>query len=157
MKKNNPLWILAIIAIFVLVILNTVISIKKYEYSKKYESSKELISVKQGKTDTGKNCPDAEAGFDSAFLQVKYFYSVYCPWCDREEPILQKLAENYSNLIYITWYNIEDCQELVDKYRVSGVPTFVFSTYGNYSEYTHYGFIYEKDLTKLVCDVTGGC
>lgn len=159
MKKNSILWTVAIISIFILVILNIVMFIKGTEYNEKLEPLKEDVSINNlfRKTETGINCPDAEGGLDKAFLQMKYFYSEFCPWCKKEEPILQRLVENYGNLIHIEWYNVNSCPELVNKYRVSGVPTFVFSANNNQTEYAHYGFIYEKDFVKLLCDVTGSC
>lgn len=127
------------------------------EYSKNLNSLAMNTTINKGKTETGVKCPDAEGGFESAILQTKYFYSPFCPWCMKEEPILRKLVKQYSNLIHIEWYNVNKCPELVEKYAVGGVPTFVFSSIDNQTEYSHYGFIYEKDLMKLMCDVTGGC
>ena len=159
MKKNKLVWNIAIISIFVLVILNIVMFIRGTEYNEKLYISKNNQSdnLFTGKIETGEKCPDAEGGSDNAFLQVKYFYSKFCPWCKKEEPILQKLVKDYGNLIHIEWYNVNNCQEIVNKYKVSGVPTSVFSTYDNQTEYSHYGFVYEKDFMKLMCDVTGGC
>lgn len=160
MKKSNPLWILALSVVFILIILNIVMSMKISEYEEKVNHSdtnlQENFSFK-GKSETGEECPDAKGGLENAFLQVKYFYSSFCPWCAREEPILQKLVKNYGNLIHIKWYNINNCPDSVEKYKVNGVPTFVFSTTTNQTEYSHYGFIYEKDLMKLLCNITGGC
>lgn len=159
MRKNSILWTLAIISIFILLILNIVMFIRGIEYNEKLNPIESNIFINNSfeKTETGTNCPDAEGGLDNAFLQIKYFYSKFCPWCIKEEPILEKLVKNYGNLIHIEWYNVNDCSELVNRYRVSGVPTFVFSTYDNQTEYLHYGFVYEEDLVKLICDVTGGC
>ncbi len=134
--------------------------IKMEEYSAQLDpagaNKQTNLSFKE-KTETREKCPDSEGGYETAFLQIKYFYSNFCPWCKREEPILQRMVKNYGNLVYIGWYNINACPELVNKYKVSGVPTFVFSTADNQTEYSHYGFIYEKDLMKLMCDVTRGC
>ena len=159
MKKNNPIWILAIIAIFLLVILNLVFSIKSSDYKEKLNSlgADNPINVSLEKTETGEECPDAKGGSENAFLQIKYFYSKFCPWCVREEPILQKIAKEYGNIAHIEWFDINNCPEITGKYEVSGVPTLVFSTINNQTEYSHYGFVYEKDLMKLMCDVTGGC
>jgi thiol-disulfide isomerase/thioredoxin len=160
MKKNNPVWILAITMIFTLVILNIVIFVRVLEYNEKInylKINKSINASFKGKTETGRKCPNAEGGLEDAFLQVKYFYSKFCPWCMKEEPILRKLVKNYGNLIHILWYDIANCPQLVDNYEISGVPTFVFSTFYNKTEYSHYGFIYEKDLVKLICDVVGDC
>lgn len=160
MKKSNTIWVLAVVLIFVILILNIVMFVRVSEYKEKVSflevNNSNNISF-EGKVETRESCPDAEGGMENAFLQVKYFYSRFCPWCIKEEPILQKLVRNYGNLIHIEWYNIKNCPESVDKYKVSGVPTLVFSTITNKTEYSHYGFVYEKDLMKLMCDVSGGC
>lgn len=160
MKKNSPVWIIAILLISLLLIFNFVLFTKKSEYADKLGSSETNNTndmLFKGKTETGEKCPDAEGGSKEAFLQVKYFYSDFCPWCKKEEPILQKLAKSYGNLVHIGWYNIKNCPDQVEKYKVNGVPTLVFSAADNPAEYSHYGFTYEKDLIKLICDVTGGC
>lgn len=159
MKKSNLVWIFAITAIFILLILNLVFSIKISE------TKENLIGLNSTQVDVnftkkmalqGK-CPDSTGGDDNSYLRIKYFYSDFCPWCKREEPILQKLVGEYGHMIYIEWFNTLQCSEEVNKYKVSGVPTFVFSESYEKKEYSHYGFIYEKDLRKLICDVTGGC
>lgn len=160
MKKNSPVWISAILLIFVLVIFNAVMSIRISENKEKLDdinASKSASIEFEGKSETGEECPDAEGGLEDSFLQVKYFYSRFCPWCAKEEPILQRLVKSHGNLIHIEWYNVDTCSEITDEYKISGVPTLVFSSLGNQTEYSHYGFTYEKDLIKLVCDVTGGC
>ncbi len=159
MKKNNLLWDFAVVVIVVVFIAN-IVMFMKVSYYKETPSSLEAnnTNISFGeKVRTGWECPDAEGGIKSAFLQIKYFYSSFCPWCMKEEPILQRLVKNYGNLVHIEWYNIRDCPKMVADYNVKGVPTFVFSTIDNKTEYSHYGFVYEEDLIKLVCDVTGAC
>jgi len=169
MRKSSPIWIIAVVALFIFLIINLVLYIKIIEYKSKTNS----ISIRQelrdksyfseynlsfeGKTDTDEECPDAKGGSEDAYLHIKYFYTRFCPWCKKEEPILNRLVEDYGNLVHIDWYDLNRCGELGNQYQVSGVPTLVFKTKNNESEYLHYGFIYEKDLKKLVCDVTGGC
>lgn len=160
MRKSNPLWILAVTSIAILVVLNIVMSISTSEYREQVWSlqNKQPRNISfHAKTATNAKCPGAVGGSDKAFLRVKYFYSEYCPWCRKEEPILQKLLKNHGNVVRIEWYKNTVCPDLVAQYKVSGVPTFVFGTSTNRTEYTHHGFIYEKDLLKLVCDVTGAC
>lgn len=158
MKKSNPVWILVIIIVFLLLVINIVFFVKIKEHTETLSDLNSSINVIfMPKTETGEKCPDAEGGMGEAFLQVKYFYSEYCPWCKKEEPILQKMIDEYGNLVHIGWYNLNDCPKLVKQYEVGGVPTLVFSTTENPTEYSHYGFVYENDLKKLICDVTGGC
>lgn len=149
MNDRNNLWIFGII---LLVIFNFAMFSKNTEYKKLINST-----YNYSKTITGIDCPDAKGGSDDAYLQIKYFYSKFCPWCIKEEPILNRLVQDYGNLVHIDWINTKKCAEMVDQYQISGVPTFVFSLIDNRTEYSHYGFIYEKDLLKFVCNVTGGC
>lgn len=160
MKKKNLGWNLAVMGIFTFVILNIALFIRGMDYNQELSVLRNNRSNNDsfaGKTETGGKCPDAQGGVDNAILQVKYFYSKFCFWCKREEPILRGLAEDYGDLVHIEWYDIGSCPELVNTYQVSGVPTFVFQTYNNLTEYSHYGFISEKDFMRLVCDVSGGC
>jgi len=99
-------------------------------------------------------CPDSVGGNSDAVLQMKYFYTKFCPWCKKEEPILNRLLETHGSLFYIEWYDLTKCQEEGDKYDV---PTFVFGKRGEETTYTKYGFIPEKDIIEFVCNVYGGC
>ncbi len=159
MKKNNPVWILAVSLLAILLVFNVVLFTEKNEYARELDLSGNNSTgiLFWEKTETGGECPDAVGGSDAAFLKIKYFYSNFCLWCRKEEPILKRMVEKHGDWIQISWYNVNTCQDLVEKYKVSGVPTLIFSTTGNPAEYPHYGFTYEKDLEKLICDVTGSC
>lgn len=158
MKKNSSLWAFAIIAIFIFVVLNLVFSMKIFETKKSLTELNSSIDVNSTKKITLQSkCPDSSGGDNKAYLRIKYFYTDYCPWCKKQEPILQKMVSEYGHLIYIEWFNTLHCPEVAGNYSISGVPTLVFSTSDKNKEYSHYGFIYEKDLKKLICEVTGGC
>ena len=161
MKKSDPIWVFAIIAVFIFLILDIVFNIKISETKKslnQLNNTNNMIEVNfTKKINLQGNCPDSSGGNYQSYLRIKYFYSDFCPWCVREEPILQRLVSDYGNLFYIGWFNINACYNETERYKVGGVPTFIFSTYGEDKEYSHYGFIYEEDLKKLICDVTGGC
>jgi thiol-disulfide isomerase/thioredoxin len=158
MKKTSPLWVFAIVVIFILIILNLVFSIRISETKKSISELNNSVDFNFSKKITLQNkCPDSFGGNDKAYLRIKYFYTDYCPWCKKQEPILQKMISEYGHLVYIEWFNTLHCKEVASNYSVSGVPTLVFSTYDENKEYSHYGFTSEKDLKKLICDVTGGC
>ena len=158
MKKSNPIWVFAITSIFIFLILNIVFSMKISETKTSLISLNNTeFSVAFAKRSLQSNCPDSAGGNNQSYLKIKYFYSDYCSWCKKEEPILQRIINEYGDLVYIEWFNIRSCPQEVNKYKVSGVPTFVFSTSDEKEEYSHYGYIYENDLKKLICDVTGGC
>jgi|SRR3989339_1054712 len=158
MRKSNLLWIFAIAAIFVFLILNVVFSVRISETRKSLTNLRGKASFNfTTKIELQSSCPDSVGGNNESYLRIKYFYSDYCPWCRKEEPILQKLVMEHGDWFYLEWFNIGSCDKDVDKYKVSGVPTFIFSTADEQKEYSHYGFIYENDLEKLICDVSGGC
>ena len=157
MNQRNPLWMTIIVLIFILAVLNIVMNIRVGEYISQLGVNDSAANQLLKKSLTGESCPDSTGGSENAYLRIKYFYSKYCPWCTREEPILQEIVEKYGNLVQVSWYDVNKCPELVAEYKVSGVPTTIFHTFDNETEYSHYGFIYKKDLRKLVCDVTGGC
>jgi len=157
MKKDNPIWIFAVIVAFILLVLNVVFSMKITETQESLVELRTDVPANFSKTSLQGECPDSVGGHENAYLQIKYFYSDFCLWCRKEEPILQRLVADYGGLFNISWINTNSCPKDADKYKISGVPTFVFSSSDALKEYSHYGFIHEKDLKKLVCDVTGGC
>lgn len=152
---------IGIIAIILVLIVNIVLAFKIVEYKGliKYQVSNFTSNTNFTKKIelNKKDCPDAIGGNPNAYLKMKYFYTPFCPWCRKEEPILRELLAEKGLLFSLGWYDLRYCSEEVEKYKVSGVPTFVFSTYNSTKEYTHYGFIYKEDLNKLICNVTGGC
>jgi FKBP-type peptidyl-prolyl cis-trans isomerase 2 len=102
-------------------------------------------------------CPDTVEGNTSAILKIKYFYSPFCPWCIKEEPILEELIQTYGHLFNIDRYDVRYCPEQVSKYQVSGTPAFVFSTENGAKEFVHPGFIERDKLKEIICGITKGC
>lgn len=101
-------------------------------------------------------CPEVVAGNKESVLKIKYFYSDFCGWCKKQEPILKELLEEKGNMFYLEFFNIDNCgKEFID-YGAIKVPTFVFKS-GNFEEIIHPSFIYKKDLENLICKANGGC
>ena len=86
---------------FIFVVLNAVFSLKIAEIKGSLAELSVEADFNFSKKGLQSKCPDSAGGDDQSYLRIKYFYSDYCPWCKREEPILQKLTRNYGNLIYI--------------------------------------------------------
>ena len=102
-------------------------------------------------------CPGEQAGNPSANLTIKYFYSPVCFWCILEDQHFDELLKKEGQAFKLKKYNREDCDAVMQKYKLSLTPSFVFSTKNDSQEYTVDGYISKENLTKVICDVTGYC
>ena len=62
-------------------------------------------------------------------VEIKDFYSTWCSPCKRVFPILEELQKLYPDVI-VTKIDIEKEPELVEKYKVKGVPSVFFEKDG---------------------------
>ena len=102
-------------------------------------------------------CPDEQAGNPEANLTIKYFYSPICFWCILEDQHLDELLQKEGQAFKLEKYNRENCEDVMQKYKLSLTPGFVFSTKADSKEYTVDGYISKENLAKVICDVTGYC
>ena len=155
MKKGTV--ILIIIGLILLILLNAFLFFRSMEI-KKDIAINNLLQTNYPKTLLNRSiCPGARAGNPEALLRIKYFYNGFCPWCIKQEPVLNELLSIYDNIVYIQWYNFEECGADAEKYNVVGVPSFVFSKKGDDKFYTGYGYISKEEFEKYICEVYGGC
>lgn len=102
-------------------------------------------------------CPyKVEGDLESDFV-IKYIDSPYCVWCWFQEPILKKAIKTKGELFRLERYDIRYCDGIVDKYRIAGTPSFVFSIDGGVTEYSHMGYIEKELFFAIICDATRGC
>jgi len=157
-KRIRSLTIIFIIAIFV----NISIAVFIYQYKVKLNN---LIIQKSDEVnlDFGEikklevnGCPDAVAGNKKSVFNIKYFYSDFCGWCKRQDPILKRLLKEKGNLFSIEYFNIDNCEKEFIRYGAIRVPTLVFKVIG-VDEIIHPSFVYKKDLENLICKANGGC
>ena len=74
------------------------------------------------------------------------FYADWCGPCRRLSPILEELAEEYRDNIYIYKVNVDDNKEIAEVFGITSLPTIVFVPMtGNPSAGT--GFL-PKDILK---------
>ena len=102
-------------------------------------------------------CPGEQAGNPATNLTIKYFYSPVCFWCILEDQHFDELLQKEGQAFKLEKYNREDCDAVMQKYKLSLTPSFVFSTKNDSQEYTVDGYISKENLTKVICDVTGYC
>jgi thioredoxin 1 len=51
------------------------------------------------------------------------FWATWCLPCKMTKPILEKLAKEYENRVAFFPINVDDSPELVNQFRISGIPT----------------------------------
>ncbi|MEK7495184.1 MAG: hypothetical protein AAB788_03115 [Patescibacteria group bacterium] len=102
-------------------------------------------------------CPSEQAGNPNANLTIKYFYSPVCFWCILEDQHIDELLQKEGQAFKLEKYNREDCDDVMQKYKLSLTPGFAFSTKKDSKEYTVDGYISKENLAKIICDVTGYC
>ena len=99
--------------------------------------------------------------FENSPTQWKYlgdkpaiidFYADWCGPCRRLSPILEELAEEYRDNIYIYKVNVDDNKEIAEVFGITSLPTIVFVPMtGNPSAGT--GFLPKDILKRAVNDI----
>lgn len=168
-EKNEKRYALCIIGILTIGFLITVNILLKFFIKKGQEkrevTKKQLLSMqkqslrpeftKMVKLDS--KCPGQRAGNPSANLTIQYFYSPVCFWCVLEDQHFDELLQKEGQAFHLEKFNREDCNDVMQKYKLSLTPSFVFSTKNDSQEYTVDGYISKENLTKVICDVAGYC
>ena len=54
------------------------------------------------------------------------FFATWCGPCKRIAPAFENLADKYYPTITFLKCDVDECQELVDQFQISAMPTFVF-------------------------------
>lgn len=82
----------------------------------------------------------SEADFDNQVknagskLVVVDFFATWCRPCKYIYPTLAILADKYADKIVVLKVDVDEQAELVEKYQVEGMPTFVFLKNGEQVE-----------------------
>ncbi len=103
-----------------------------------------------------KSCPSIKAGNPNASLKFKLFESETCPYCVAQNKVLDEILPEHGDLFYGEWYQVIDCQKEAEQYKISGVPTFVFTAQGVEKE-PAYGFLDKQQLIDYICQVSDKC
>lgn len=161
--KKVPLFLVLAVVIFVgfNIYLNLKIKNAKQELTqieKVAVKPPRVVSAEFAKKqDLGeKNCPSIKAGNPNAPLKFKVFESETCPYCVAQNKVMDELLPEYGDLIYGEWYQVIDCQKESEQYKISGVPTFVFTAQGIEKE-PAYGFLDKGQLIDYICRVSQKC
>jgi len=165
-EKRHFLLIGGLVIVFLFIFANIVLRNSINFNRKKLEiTQKQLILLKKQqlkpeftkKIKLESKCPDEQAGNPEADLTIKYFYSPVCFWCILEDQHLDELLQKEGQAFKLEKYNRENCDDVMQKYKLSLTPGFVFSTKSDAKEYTVDGYISKENLAKVICDVTSYC
>ena len=76
------------------------------------------------------------------------FYADWCRPCVKYAPRFEELSKEYGDIIYFMKVNIDDCPDLMKKYEVESIPTFVLLNIGSLE--TKYEKIVGANDSKIV-------
>ncbi|XP_035727552.1 thioredoxin-2-like [Vespa mandarinia] len=80
-------------------------------------------------------------------LVVIDFYAIWCGPCKAIGPKIEELAKEREDVIFLK-VNVEECEDIVNKYKITNMPTFVFIKEGKVLE-TFSGANYELLLSTI--------
>lgn len=165
-ERRRSLVAVSLLIIFLFILANIALRyFIKLNKEKSVISQKQLFTLQEQKLKPeftkkiklASICPDEQAGNLEAELTIKYFYSPACFWCILEDKHLDELLQKEGQAFKLEKYNRENCDDVMQKYKLSLTPGFVFSTKNDSKEYTVDGYISKENLIKIICDVTGYC
>ena len=113
-----------------------------------------ILSLKKGNIGSTE-CPNIIQGNVDANFKIKYFYSPFCPYCWKQEPILRNALKTYGDSFNLERYDIRYCKDEVAKYKVSGTPSFVFVLKNESKEFPSYGFIPRDKFEGVIKEQIG--
>ncbi len=77
------------------------------------------------------------------------FYADWCGPCKMMAPLVERMAEKYQGKMKIGKLNVEEANEISEKYQVRNIPTFIFFKNGDPVE-THIGGMTAADLEEKI-------
>jgi len=77
------------------------------------------------------------------------FWAEWCGPCKMLNPIVEEIANEMKGKVKFGKINIEDNQEIAEKWDVMSIPTLIFFKDGEQVE-RNSGFIEKKELSKLI-------
>lgn len=161
--KKVPLFLVLLVVVFVgfNVYLNLKIKNAQQELTqiaKVAAKPPRVVSAEfSKKQDLGeKSCPSIKAGNPNAPLKFKVFESETCPYCVAQNKVMAELLPEYGDLFYGEWFEVTDCPKESEIYKISGVPTFIFTAKG-VEKPPAYGFLDKQQMVDYICKVSEQC
>lgn len=125
--KKKIILILGLMAFIVGLLL-----INNYMNNREIPNENEIVNVKtktETESKTSKVITVTSENFEKEVINCKKpvlidFYANWCPPCKKLSPIVEKVANENSNIKFVK-INIDDEEELANKYDISSIPTLV--------------------------------
>jgi len=93
------------------------------------------------------------SSFDSLLnddkLVVVDFWAVWCGPCRMLSPIVDQISEEMSDKVTVIKCNVDDCDEIAEKYRIMNIPTLIFFRGGEVVDRT-VGLMPKADLVEKI-------
>ena len=77
------------------------------------------------------------------------FFANWCGPCKMLSPVISQIAEEYSNSVKVCKVNVDENQELAQKYNVESIPTLIFLKEGKVLQRS-VGFCTKSELTSVM-------
>jgi len=92
-----------------------------------------------------------EKDFDDRIREncIVDFFATWCAPCKMLSPVIEKVSEEYKGKLKFYKINIDNNRRVVDKYKITGVPTLILFKNGNLINKTS-GYMDEKELIKFM-------
>ncbi len=91
--------------------------------------------------------------FDSLLIDDKLvvvdFWAVWCGPCRMLSPIVDQISEEMSDKVTVIKCNVDDCDEIAEKYRIMNIPTLIFFRNGEVVDRT-VGLMPKADLVEKI-------
>ena len=58
-------------------------------------------------------------------LEMIIVYAHWCPICNMMRPIAEEIEQDYADKIHVEWIDIEKHPDVIEKYGIQIVPTFI--------------------------------
>ena len=99
-------------------------------------------------------CPEKTLGTGST-LHISYFGNRFCVYCWSVGPYLERLGEEYADVLTIDYYDSRYCADVMQSYELFATPGFHFKTVDG--ALSHAGYLNEIDMKQIICETTGQC
>jgi len=148
---NKKIWVIALIAIFILILImlnmflnsqntDSNLGLSKNEINNEEESKMEVLKV------TSSNFEEEVLKSDKTVLVD--FYADWCGPCKMLSPVVEAVA-NENEDIKVVKVNVDDEQDLAIKYQVMSIPTLVVIKNGEVANKS-VGLISKSQILDLV-------
>ena len=82
------------------------------------------------------------------------FWAQWCPPCKMLAPVFEQLSGDFEGTVKFAKINVDEQQELAQKYSVSGIPALIMTKKGEEVDRV-VGFMPEKDLKNKINEILG--